>query len=193
MKNRIPILVILAFFLSPLSGQDDFYIRLARAAEELTRQQVVYDPAYYKISYPNGDIPPDKGVCTDVIIRAYRKMGIDLQKEIHEDMTVNLDRYPDLWGMNKTDPNIDHRRVPNLMTYFMRKGESKRISTDPTGYLTGDIVAWDLGGGITHIGILIDKRSKDDKRNLVVHNIGQGQEISDCLFSFRIIGHYRYK
>jgi uncharacterized protein YijF (DUF1287 family) len=154
---------------------------------------VSYDSKYYRISYPNGDIPIDKGVCTDVIIRAYRKVGIDLQKEVHEDMISNFDKYPKNWGLKSTDTNIDHRRVPNLMTFFTRHGEVKSITSKPADYLPGDLVTWDLGGGIPHIGIVINKRSADNERYLVVHNIGNGQEISDCLFSFKITGHYTFK
>ena len=176
-----------------ISAQDDFTLKLNNAAIDLTRQNVTYDSKYYSISYPNGDIPKDKGVCTDVIIRAYRILGIDLQKEVHEDMISNFDKYPKNWGLKSTDTNIDHRRVPNLMTFFSRHGEVKSISSNPDDYLPGDIVTWDLGGGIPHIGIVINNKSGDKKRNLVVHNIGNGQEISDCLFSFKITGHYTFK
>ena len=176
-----------------ISAQDDFALKLNNAAIDLTKQNVTYDSKYFIIEYPNGDIPKDKGVCTDVIIRAYRKLGIDLQKEVHEDMISNFDKYPKNWGLKNTDTNIDHRRVPNLMTFFSRHGETKSITTNPADYLPGDIVTWDLGGGIPHIGIVINKKSSDNNRFLVVHNIGNGQEISDCLFSFKITGHYFYK
>ena len=176
-----------------ISAQDDFALKLNNAAIDLTKQNVTYDSKYFSIEYPNGDIPKDKGVCTDVIIRAYRKLGIDLQKEVHEDMISNFDKYPKNWGLKNTDTNIDHRRVPNLMTFFSRHGETKSITTNPADYLPGDIVTWDLGGGIPHIGIVINKKSSDNNRFLVVHNIGNGQEISDCLFSFKITGHYFYK
>ena len=176
-----------------ISAQDDFTLRLNNAAIDLTKQNVTYDSKYYSISYPNGDIPKDKGVCTDVIIRAYRKLGIDLQKEVHEDMISNFDKYPKNWGLKSTNTNIDHRRVPNLMIFFSRHGEVKSISSNPDDYLPGDIVTWDLGGGIPHIGIVVNKKSADNKKYLVVHNIGNGQEISDCLFSFKITGHYTFK
>jgi uncharacterized protein YijF (DUF1287 family) len=175
-----------------LSGQADFYSRLADSALVLTRQKVVYDPAYFSIDYPNGDVPADRGVCSDVIIRAYRKVGIDLQSLVHEDMRYYFDRYPDRWGLSAPDRNIDHRRVPNLMVYFSRFGEVKSIPGKPEDYLPGDIICWDLGGGITHIGIVSNLFSGDGKRPLIVHNIGAGQELSDCLFDFEIIGHYRY-
>lgn len=173
-------------------AQSEFKIKLSDAAIALTKQKVRYDPAYFSIDYPNGDIPSDRGVCTDVIIRAYRQLGIDLQKEVHEDMAKNFSSYPNHWGLTKTDKNIDHRRVPNLMTYFSRHGVVKKKSQNPDDYDAGDIVAWNLGGGTTHIGILIDQKSADGMRPLVVHNIGNGQEISDCLFDFKIIGHYTY-
>ncbi len=173
-------------------GQQNFYDKVSDCAIALTKQKVIYDPSYFKIPYPNGDVPSDKGVCTDVVIRAYRKMGIDIQKEVHEDMSVNFNKYPKQWGMKHTDSNIDHRRVPNLMTFFSRKGNVKTISDKPQDYIPGDLVCWNLGGGITHIGIVVNKKSKDGKRNLIVHNIGGGQVLADCLFDFKIIGHYSY-
>lgn len=173
-------------------AQTDFGVRLSKAAVELTKDQVVYDPSYFSIPYPNGDIPADKGVCTDVVIRAYRKLGIDLQKEVHEDMKINFNLYPNMWGLKKPDTNIDHRRVPNLMTFFSRKGESLAISQQATEYKPGDLVTWDLGGGTTHIGIVIEQKSAISERPLIVHNIGHGQEIADCLFAYIITGHYRY-
>lgn len=173
-------------------AQSSFSEKLSAAAISLTADQVRYDPSYFSIPYPNGDIPADRGVCTDVIIRAYRILDIDLQKEVHEDMVKNFSKYPNHWGLKKTDKNIDHRRVPNLMAFFARHGSVKIKSTDPQDYQPGDIVAWELGGGTTHIGILINRKSSDNKRPLVVHNIGNGQEISDCLFDYKIIGHYSY-
>lgn len=175
-----------------VSAQDLFFQKLNSAAIELTKEKVSYDPGYYTIDYPDGDIPSDRGVCTDVIIRAYRKLGIDLQKEVHEDMKENFDKYPDNWGMKSTDTNIDHRRVPNLITFFSRHGIIKKNSLNPDDYVPGDIVAWDLGGNIPHIGIVINQRSGDGKRYLIVHNIGNGQEIADCLVSYKVIGHYSY-
>ena len=188
MKKYI-LLFALLFFQFSFSQEN----KLSLAALELTKEKVVYDPSYFSISYPNGDIPKGKGVCTDVIIRAYRKIGIDLQKEVHEDMKTNFSKYPKLWGLKSTDKNIDHRRVPNLMTYFKRQQAEKIISRNPKDYLPGDIVAWNLGGAITHIGIVVHKKSLDKKRNLIVHNIGSGQVLEDCLFSNKIIGHYRFR
>jgi uncharacterized protein len=175
------------------NAQDDFYSQLVSASLDLTKQNVKYDPGYFSIPYPNGDIPNDKGVCTDVIIRAYRKLGIDLQKEVHADMKANFSVYPKNWGLSHTDTNIDHRRVPNLMTFFSRKGTTLPITNKPEDYHPGDIVCWDLGGGITHIGIVVNRKSSIDDRYQVVHNIGAGQVLEDCLFRFRIIGHYRYR
>ncbi len=170
-----------------------FAEQLSNASIELTNQKVTYDPSYYSIPYPNGDVPSDVGVCTDVVIRAYRKLDIDLQKEVHEDMSANFNEYPKNWGLTTTDRNIDHRRVPNLMVFFSRHGEELSISDDASDYKTGDIVCWNLGGGITHIGILVNEKSADGKRNQVVHNIGGGQVMEDMLFDFKIIGHYRYE
>ena len=166
--------------------------RLSSSALELTDQNVGYDPSHFSIDYPNGDVPSGKGVCTDVIIRAYRKMGVDLQQEVHEDMRANFNAYPKIWGLTSTDTNIDHRRVPNLMVFFKRKGSQKPISRNPKDYWPGDVVSWRLNNGMTHIGIVAHKKSPDGKRNLIVHNIGSGQVLEDCLFDYKIIGHYRY-
>lgn len=166
---------------------------LSNAAISLTKQSVTYDPSYFSIDYPNGDVPVDKGVCTDVVVRAYRKLGVDLQKEVHEDMKANFSLYPQNWGLRTTDKNIDHRRVPNLMTFFKRKGAEKPITNNAKDYLPGDVVCWSLGGGLTHIGIVVAEKSANGKRNLIVHNIGAGQVLEDCLFKFKIIGHYRYE
>lgn len=176
-----------------LHGQESFYELLSASAIELTKQTVDYDPSYFTIAYPNGDIPSNKGVCTDVVIRAYRKLGIDLQKEVHEDMKANFSKYPKIWGLNHTDRNIDHRRVPNLMVFFERYGIVKPITSNPNDYLPGDIVCWNLGGAVTHIGIVVNRKSSDGKRYQIVHNIGRGQMMEDCLFEFKIIGHYRYQ
>ena len=191
--KKIILLIIWLFTITETFGQTDFFLQLADSAYTLTKQRVYYDPSYFQIGYPNGDVPSDKGVCTDVIIRAYRKLGIDLQKEVHEDMKANFDKYPKKWGLSSTDKNIDHRRVPNLMTFFSRHGTVKKISQVPSDYQPGDIVCWDLGGGITHIGIVSRKKTEDKQRHLIIHNIGAGQVLEDCLFQFKIIGHYSYK
>ncbi len=193
--RRIPGLICTLFLLAAahvVSAQRLPFPELAQAAVELTHNRVVYDPSYFRISYPDGDVPADRGVCTDVIIRAYRKLSIDLQKELHEDMRENFSLYPANWGLKRCDTNIDHRRVPNLMTFFSRKGEVLDISARAEDYLPGDIVTWDLGRGQTHIGIVSDKKAGAGGRYLIVHNIGYGQEFSDCLFSYKITGHFRY-
>ena len=173
-------------------AQSGFDKKLSSAAILLCEDAVTYDPSYYTITYPNGDVPKGSGVCTDVVIRAYRKLGIDLQKEVHEDMKANFNLYPKNWGLKHTDKNIDHRRVPNLMVFFKRYGKEKPITNNSYDYKAGDIVCWNLGGGITHIGIVVDQKSRDGKRNLIVHNIGNGQVMEDMLFDYKIIGHYSY-
>jgi uncharacterized protein len=193
MPNAIFLILGLLFTNYSFQNQEEFAKKLSNAAIELTSQRVTYDPSYFCIPYPNGDVPQGKGVCTDVVIRAYRKLNIDLQRLVHEDMKANFKKYPNRWGLTKTDRNIDHRRVPNLMTFFSRHGTSIPVSKNPRDFLPGDIVTWDLEGNVPHIGIVINKKSEDGQRNLIVHNIGAGQEISDCLFQFKITGHYRYQ
>lgn len=175
------------------TAQESYFHQLADSAATLSKDQVTYDPSYFSIKYPNGDVPKGKGVCTDVVIRAYRKMGVDLQKEVHEDMKANFGIYPKIWGLKSTDKNIDHRRVPNLMTFFERQGSSLQITKNADDYKPGDIVCWNLGGAITHIGIVTNTRSSDGSRYQIIHNIGRGQVIEDMLFDYRIIGHYRYR
>lgn len=162
------------------------------AAIEQTRVTRGYDPAYVKLAYPNGDVPIETGVCSDVVIRAFRKVGIDLQKVVHEDMAKNFAQYPNKWGLKRPDTNIDHRRVPNLMTYFKRQGKALPITANAKDYAPGDIVAWDLGGGITHIGMMTNLLIEDGKTYNVVHNIGAGARVENVLFNWKIIGHYRY-
>jgi len=190
-------LFFISTFLLSLSfcyGQETpFADKLSSAAIALTSDKVVYDPTYFSIAYPNGDVPEGKGVCTDVVIRAYRKLKIDLQKEVHEDMKAHFEQYPKIWGLSRTDKNIDHRRVPNLMKFFERHGTVLTKAKDESAYMPGDIVCWNLGGAITHIGIVVNKKSDDGKRYLISHNIGNGQELSDCLFDYKIIGHYSFK
>lgn len=166
--------------------------RLCRAALERTKHQVIYDGSYVKLDYPGGDVSSERGVCTDVVIRAYRSLGVDLQQKVHADMVRHFKKYPQIWGAKGPDTNIDHRRVPNLMTFFKRKGTALPITKFADDYAPGDIVAWMLPNGLTHIGIVVNKQSKDPKRYLVVHNIGKGPKLEDVLFSWKIIGHYRY-
>ena len=189
--------ILTILFLSVLvfetQSQTKFKIQLSDSALTLTKQKVIYDPSYFSLDYPNGDVPANKGVCTDVVIRAYRKVDIDLQQLVHHDMNENFEIYPKIWGLSKPDKNIDHRRVPNLMVYFSRFGKELAISKNPNDYKPGEIVCWNLGGGITHIGIIVNKKSTDNKRYLLVHNIGAGQVLEDCLFDYKIIGHYEFE
>ncbi|MGG4664147.1 DUF1287 domain-containing protein [Providencia vermicola] len=168
-------------------------LTLAKHAEALPRL-VIYDPAYRQISYPNGDIPEHYGVCSDVVIRSYRKMGIDLQKLVHEDMKSNFSKYPSqrIWGLRKTDTNIDHRRVPNLEVFFSRKGQEKPVTKEAKDYVPGDIVTWRLDNGRPHIGIVTSIKSVNNKNYLIMHNIGYGQVAEDVLFKWELIGHYSY-
>lgn len=191
--KKIVILSVLSIVSFSARTQSNFFKALSDSTITLTKQHVTYDPQYFSIGYPNGDVPSDKGVCTDVIIRAYRKVGIDLQKEVHEDMRANFSAYPKNWGLTKPDKNIDHRRVPNLMTYLERQQAKLAISDKASEYKSGDIVCWNLGGNILHIGIVANRKSADGKRNLIVHNIGAGQVLEDMLFNYTIIGHYRFE
>jgi len=176
------------------SHRREFLQHLIAAAIERTHHLVRYDPAYVRISYPGGDVPADTGVCTDEIIRSYRSVGVDLQKEVHEDMVRNFDLYPRRWRwvLSRPDPNIDHRRVPNLMVFFARKGESLPLSGRADDYAPGDLVTWDLGGGVPHIGVVVDKKSAKSGRYMIVHNIGQGPRMEDIMFNWKVTGHYRY-
>ncbi len=146
-----------------------------------------------RIPYPAGDVPADTGVCTDEVIRSYRALGVDLQKEVHEDMVQNFSAYPRKWaGLSaKPDSNIDHRRVPNLMVFFERKGEVLSVTNRPEDYGPGDLVTYDLGGNVPHIGIVVDRKGGSG-RHMIEHNIGQGPKIEDVLFNWKITGHYRY-
>src|SRR5580693_1666938 len=175
-------------------AKQEFLKRLVAAAEERSHHAVRYDPAYVRIPYPGGDVPGDTGVCTDEVIRAYRAVGIDLQKEVHEDMEQNFAAYPRRWRWLSAHPdtNIDHRRVPNLMVFFGRKGETLANGQRSEDYAPGELVTWDLGGGVPHIGIVVGQRSAMSGRYMVLHNIGQGPKIEDVLFRWKITGHYRY-
>ncbi|MCP4702070.1 MAG: DUF1287 domain-containing protein [Gammaproteobacteria bacterium] len=153
---------------------------------------VIYDPAYRKLDYPGGDIPIERGVCTDVAIRAFRSIGMDLQVLVHKDMRKAFKRYPQRWGLKGPDRNIDHRRVPNLQTLFQRMGKALAVTEDPADYLPGDLVTWNLPGNLSHIGIVSNFRNRKSGRFLVVHNIGAGAQLEDMLFKFEITGHYRF-
>jgi uncharacterized protein YijF (DUF1287 family) len=172
-----------------LPARQKFFDRLVAAAIERTSHPVRYVSSWVRIPYPGGDVPADTGVCTDEIIRSYRAVGIDLQKEVYEDMTQNFAAYPH--QTRRPDPNIDHRRVPILMAFFARKGEKLRITRQAGDYAPGDLVTWVLHGGILHIGIIVDQKLPDG-RYMLVHNIGEGPKMEDILFNWKIIGHYRY-
>lgn len=166
---------------------------LVKAAQERTRHQVRYDGRYLRIDYPGGDVPADMGVCTDVVIRTYRAVGVDLQQRLHNDIRANFSRYPSkrIWGLTRPDTNIDHRRVPNLQRFFTRHGSSLPVSQRAEDYQPGDLVTWMLPGNLPHIGIVSDQRARSGNY-MIVHNIGQGPKLQDMLFDYDITGHYRY-
>ena len=173
------------------TARADAALDLVAAARAQVGVTLFYDPSYQQIAYPMGDVPPVRGVCSDVVIRAFRTIGIDLQRELHRDMKRHFATYPKNWGLAKPDRNIDHRRVPNLATWFTRQGFALPVSQDAATYMPGDIVTWILGGGQPHIGIVSDRRSDDGARPLVIHNIGWGAREDDALFEYRITGHFR--
>ncbi|MDA9004112.1 DUF1287 domain-containing protein [bacterium] len=167
---------------------------VAQAASERTLSQVIYNGAYQSIDYPMGDVSANIGVCTDVVIRAYRALGVDLQEQVHKDMKANFAAYPSkrIWGLTRTDTNIDHRRVPNLRVFFARHGQSLTVSDQPEDYQPGDIVSWRLSNGRPHIGIVSSEKNAQGTRYMIVHNIGLGPKTEDQLFEYDITGHYRY-
>jgi uncharacterized protein len=167
--------------------------KLVEAARIQTQSHVTYDGKYTRISYPMGDIPANRGVCTDLVIRAYRAIGIDLQVLVHEDMRANFRLYPRSWGLTRPDPNIDHRRVPNLRKFLERAGARVTGVRFATDYLPGDLVTWMLPGNLPHIGIVSDRRSSGSARPLVIHNIGAGPTEEDMLLAYPITGHYRFR
>lgn len=187
--------IVALFLLAPVhvlaaSFSSDF----ANAAIERTQHTVRYDGRYISIPYPNGDVPSDTGVCTDVVIRAYRKIGSDLQRLVHEDMASFFDQYPSkrMWGLTHPDKNIDHRRVPNLQAFFKRHGEVLKASQDFADYQAGDLITWILPGNLPHIGIVTDKTAPRTGAPLIAHNIARGPELQDMMFDYQITGHYRY-
>ena len=165
---------------------------LLAAAHERSTREVRYDGSYRQIPYPNGDVPDDIGVCTDLVIRSYRALGLDLQRLVHEDMRAHFALYPQLWGLRRPDRNIDHRRVPNLETYFRRHGQTLPISRIGSDYRPGDLVTWRLPGNLPHIGIVSDQLSDDGERPLIYHNIGAGPVLEDMLFEYPVHGRYRF-
>jgi uncharacterized protein YijF (DUF1287 family) len=188
--------VLLALPLLPLAGParaEGWQGRLVAAAEAQIGRTVHYDPSYVRLAYPGGDVPIERGVCTDVVIRAYRNgLGFDLQKAVHEDMARNFAVYPPNWGMSQPDANIDHRRVPNLATFFRRKGAALPVSDRSKDYAAGDLVTMRLPGNLPHIGIVTAHASEDGLRRKLVHNIGAGARLDDVLFQYAVTGHYRF-
>ena len=167
--------------------------KLAAAARSQIGVTTLYDPAYVKLAYPEGDVPTDRGVCTDVVVRAFRAMGLDLQKLVHEDMARAFAKYPQQWGLKSPDANIDHRRVPNLMRFFERSGKKLAVTKNAADYKPGDIVSCLIPGNLAHIMLVCDTPSPGDAhRCQIIHNIGAGARMEDRLFDFEITGHYRY-
>jgi uncharacterized protein YijF (DUF1287 family) len=176
------------------TATSSFASKLVNAAFERTGHEVTYNGKYMRLDYPGGDVPANIGVCTDVVIRSYRKVGVDLQVLVHEDMRANFAQYPSqrIWGLLKTDRNIDHRRVPNLQTFFSRHGESLNVTTKAINYQPGDLVSWKVNGNLPHIGIVTSKINETTGNPMIVHNIGSGPVLEDMLFDYTITGHYRY-
>ena len=174
------------------SDQAQDKVRLLAAAHAQVGRTLIYDPSYQRIGFPGGDVPLYRGVCADVVVRALRGIGVDLQREVNLDMRAHFAAYPQQWGMREADPNIDHRRVPNLETWFRRHGMALTASLQARDYLPGDIVSWRLERGQPHIGIVSDRRSAEGLRPLVIHNIGYGAQEQDVLFDWQINGHFRY-
>ena len=178
-----------AILTGPGAVVSDPGLALARAAAAQVGVTLLYDPAYRRLDYPGGDVPVERGVCTDVVVRAFRALGVDLQREVHEDMRRSFAAYPQLWGLTRPDPNIDHRRVPNLMRWLERRG--KRVPAGAPA-LPGDVVAWRLPSGILHVGVVSEQLVAGGSHHLVVHNIGAGARREDVLLAFERIGHYRW-
>jgi uncharacterized protein YijF (DUF1287 family) len=184
-------LAAIFLLLATCAARADAALDLVAAARAQVGVTLVYDSSYRQIAYPMGDVPIERGVCSDVVIRAFRTVGVDLQQELHRDMKRHFAAYPNNWGLARPDRNIDHRRVPNLATWFARQGYALPVSGDAASYQPGDIVAWVLSGGQPHIGVVSDRRSDDGARPLVIHNIGLGAREEDALFAYRITGHFR--
>ncbi len=179
---------IAAFLLLAWPAQADPALELVSAARDQVGRTLVYDPRYEKLAYPMGDVPIERGVCTDVVIRAFRSQGIDLQRLVHEDMRGHFGAYPQSWGLKRPDANIDHRRVPNLATFFKRRG----LALEPRDYRAGDLVTWMLPGNLPHIGIVSDRTDPASGRPLIVHNIGAGAREEDMLAAYPVTGHFRW-
>ena len=190
--RRPAIAILAAILLSAPPAWAQTGARIASAARGQVGVTTIYDPAYVQLRYPNGDLPMVRGVCADVIVRAFRGIGVDLQAELHNDMARNFAAYPKKWGLRRPDSNIDHRRVPNLRVFFSRHGTALAVTGLVSDYRPGDLVTWDLSAGVPHIGIVVDQKSNESGRYMVVHNIGAGPRMEDVLFHWKITGHYRY-
>jgi hypothetical protein len=191
MRRYLLILLLIAPSIAFAQEPAPALTRLLQSAYEQIGKTVRYDPAYQQLAFPGGDVPIDRGVCTDVIVRAYRGIGIDLQVLVNEDMRKAFRAYPRKWKLTRPDPNIDHRRVENLRVFFTRHGQSLPVTNEAADYKPGDIVTWELPGGLAHIGLISDKQSNG--RPLAIHNIGDGAQLEDVLFTYKITGHYRYR
>jgi uncharacterized protein YijF (DUF1287 family) len=191
-KRAFLLIIGMGAFTSVYAGL--FEQELVAAAINRTSHTVRYDGSYVSISYPGGDVPANTGVCTDVVIRTYRALGADLQRLVHEDISNNFDAYPSrrIWGLERPDRNIDHRRVPNLQAFFTRHGQVLTTTDNPSDYLPGDLVTWMLPDNLPHIGIVTDRKHPRTANPLIVHNIGYGPKLEDLLFSYPITGHFRY-
>jgi uncharacterized protein YijF (DUF1287 family) len=187
----LSVLLVLAPLAGPAVAESDADV-LLDAAHAQVGVTLHYAPAYVRLAYPGGDVPPDRGVCTDVVIRALRAVGVDLQVDVHRDMRAHFAAYSADWGLRRADSNIDHRRVPNLERYFERLGKSLPVSSNAGDFLPGDFVSWRLEGGQPHIGIVSDRRSRDGLRPLIVHNIGAGTQVEDVLFEWKMTARFRY-
>jgi uncharacterized protein YijF (DUF1287 family) len=188
------VVIFFALFATAAAAHPTREAAFLRAVAALENRGVHFAPVYRRIAYPMGDVPADEGVCADVVVRAYRAIGIDLQQRVHEDMKRHFALYPTTWRMHGPDANIDQRRVLNLRVFFARNGKSLKVSKDARDYKPGDLVTWNLDprSSTPHIGIVMPRRSKDGQRPLVMNNMGRGQIYEDILFAYKITGHYRY-
>jgi uncharacterized protein YijF (DUF1287 family) len=191
MLRQICLFIVFSGLASAQTSAPSFAARLIQAALERTRHTVRYDPAYVKLDYPNGDVPAETGVCTDEVIRSYRALGIDLQKLVHEDMKRAFSAYPKIWGLQSTDKNIDHRRVPNLQTFFKRRGASLPVTPNAADYRPGDLITCTVPPHLPHIAIVVPAPDGGETP-WIVHNIGQGPQCENRLFEFPLTGHYRF-
>ncbi|HEX2592909.1 MAG TPA: DUF1287 domain-containing protein [Rhizomicrobium sp.] len=193
-KRPFCLVLAVAVFAAPAMAKTIPAANFLQAAAKLENPAVTFDSGYHRIAYPRGDVPANTGVCADVVVRAYRGIGIDLQQRVHEDMTRNFALYPKQWGLHHPDSNVDHRRVLNLATFFRRQGAALNVTFDPRDYKPGDLVTWNLNpkGSTPHIGIVMAQRSWDGSRPLILHNMGEGQIVQDVLFAYTITGHFRY-